>query len=190
VSPPPPLDAPGILYVWAGADGIFKTSESPTEIPPEAKGAVRVLVPGHASGSEQFVWVVDLREPKPTPRAMPRGEWEAKGNAAREALVAAARPETPSPREVAALGVKATIYGASWCKPCHLAEDYLRSKGAAVTKRDIEEEAGASEEMRAKLRGAGLSGASIPVLDVGGTILVGFSTSAIDRALSLAQKKP
>jgi len=62
-------------------------------------------------------------------------------------------------------------------------------KGVRVTMKDIEEEPGANAEMRQKLSSAGLSGASIPVLDVGGTILVGFSTSAVDRALERALKK-
>src|SRR5690606_36745491 len=70
-----------------------------------------------------------------------------------------------------------------------LAEEYLKQKGVRVTMKDIEEELGASVEMRQKLSGAGLSGASIPVLDVGGTILVGFSTSAVDRVLERALRK-
>jgi glutaredoxin len=188
---PPPMQGPGVLYVWSTSEGIFKTTETPSEIPAEARNLVRVLVPGHSSGSEANVWIVDLNASPPTPRPFPRAEWEARGKIARDALVAAAKPDPASaPRQVAGTGIHATIYGASWCKPCHLAEDYLRSRGAKVQKRDIEEDASASEEMRAKLRAAGLSGASIPVIDVAGTILVGFSQGSIDRALSLAQKKP
>jgi hypothetical protein len=37
--------------------------------------------------------------------------------------------------------------------------------------------------MRAKLRAAGLSGGSIPVIDVRGRVLQGFSASAIESAL-------
>jgi glutaredoxin len=186
----PRLDRPGVLYVWVDAEGTFKTTEAPAEIPASARGLVRVLAPDHSSGSESSVWVIDLRAPSPTPRAFPRTEWEAQGKGVREARIAQARPAPVEPEKVAALGIQATIYGASWCKPCHLAEEYLKHKGAKVTKKDIEEDARAGEEMRGKLRSAGLSGASIPVLDVGGTILVGFSAHAIDQALALAGRKP
>jgi len=148
------------------------------------------MVPGHASGSENSVWVVDLSAPGTPPRPYPRTEWEGQSKGVRDARIEAAKPAPAEPSQVAASGISATIYGASWCKPCHLAEEYLKSKGAKVTKKDIEEDSRASDEMRTKLRGAGLSGASIPVLDVGGTILVGFSAHAIDQALALALRKP
>ena len=43
-------------------------------------------------------------------------------------------PRSPA----AASDVTVIIYGADWCKPCHQAEDYLRSKGVRVVKKDVE----------------------------------------------------
>jgi hypothetical protein len=41
--------------------------------------------------------------------------------------------------------------------------------------------------MKRKLERAGMPGASIPVIDVMGRILIGFSPSALDRALEAAR---
>ena len=41
--------------------------------------------------------------------------------------------------------------------------------------------------MRQKLERAGRNGASIPVIDLMGQILVGFSPSALDRAIKTAE---
>ncbi len=79
------------------------------------------------------------------------------------------------------------IYGASWCHPCHEAQAYLKSKGVAVVMKDIEEDPGAAAEMRQKLERSGQRGGSIPVIDVKGQILVGYSSGALDRTLARAQ---
>jgi len=78
------------------------------------------------------------------------------------------------------------IYGASWCGPCHQAADYLRKKGVPYVLKDIEEDANAGREMRAKLNNAGMRAGSIPVIDVRGKLLVGFSAQAVDEALGQA----
>ncbi len=52
--------------------------------------------------------------------------------------------------------------------------------------KDIEETPGAAAEMRDKLSRAGNHGGSIPVIDVRGQILIGFSAPSLDRALARA----
>jgi glutaredoxin len=76
------------------------------------------------------------------------------------------------------------IYGASWCGPCHQAADYLKSRGVAYVMKDVEETPGAAAEMRDKLTRSGHRGGSIPVIDVRGQILIGFSASSIEQALA------
>ncbi len=75
------------------------------------------------------------------------------------------------------------IYGASWCGPCHQAADYLKSKGVPYVLKDVEQMPGAAAEMQQKLARIGRHGGSIPVIDVHGQILVGFSAAALDAAL-------
>lgn len=183
----------GALFTWVDEKGSFHLSESPTEIPESARQQVRIVVDGKSVGSPEYVYVANLNEVhngKYSLLSMPRSEWENIGHKGREQQVFALRPkEEPSATaQLADLKVDAIIYGADWCKPCHLAEDYLRSKGVRVVKKDIEEDPGAAREMQSVLKSAGLSGSSIPVLNVGGTILRGFSERAIDTALARSKK--
>jgi len=182
----------GVLFTWVDSEGAFQITEKASDVPKEASGTVRVVLDGESPGGPNHVFVADLTtiaENQKLPlRTISRLEWETIGKTAREKRVAALRPPpTPKGETPAALGVDAIVYGADWCKPCHLAEDYLKKSGAKVVKKDIEEDPGAAKEMRGKLKRAGMHGSSIPVLDIGGTILRGFSTKAIDAALKRAK---
>jgi glutaredoxin len=181
------------LFTWVDSDGSFQIAEQPTDIPAHGRKTVRVAKEGHSPGGPEHVYVADLTEldqkSKAEVRAITRTEWETLGKKKRDERVAALapkdQPKDPSPSD---LGVDAIVYGADWCKPCHMAEDYLKKRGARVVKKDIEEDPAAASEMRRKLKGAGMSGSSIPVLDVGGTILRGFSEQSVDSALRRAAK--
>ena len=56
-----------------------------------------------------------------------------------------------------------------------------------VTHKDIDDP-NVNEEMRDKLAAAGLKSGSIPVFDVGGKILVGFSEDSLDTAWAAVNK--
>lgn len=185
------LNDPNLAFVWVDKEGNFQTTTDRNEIPDGSKDPVRLLGLSDGPSDPSRVLIANLKAggDKAQARTMSRDDWETQGKALRQARVDAARPRPVEREQVQEGALSAIIYGASWCKPCHLAEEYLKQKGVRVTMKDIEEEPGASAEMRQKLSGAGLSGASIPVLDVGGTILVGFSTSAVDRALERALRK-
>jgi glutaredoxin len=84
--------------------------------------------------------------------------------------------------------VTAIVYGADWCKPCHDAERYLKSLGVRVTKKNIEESRAAQAEMQQKLARAQRSGSSIPVIDVMGRILIGYSPGSLKQAVEAAKQ--
>jgi glutaredoxin len=182
------------LFTWIDQDGSFQIADKPEDVPAHGRSTVRVVKEGHSPGGPEHVYVVDLtaldQKSKFDVRAITRTEWEVLGKKQRDDRVAALVPpptkDDPSPAD---LGVDAIVYGADWCKPCHLAEDYLKKRGARVVKKDIEEDPSAAAEMRRKLKSAGMSGSSIPVLDVGGTILRGFSESSVESALKRAAAK-
>ncbi len=71
-----------------------------------------------------------------------------------------------------------TIYSATWCAFCHAAKDYLDKLGVKYTDRDVEMDPAAGLEAVDKSDQRG-----IPVLDVGGTIIIGFDRPKIDAAL-------
>ncbi len=70
------------------------------------------------------------------------------------------------------------VYSTNTCPWCVRAKDYLKQKGVMYEDINVGEDQKAAEEMVEK---SGQMG--VPVLDINGTIIVGFDKSAIDKAL-------
>lgn len=71
-----------------------------------------------------------------------------------------------------------TVYSATWCAFCHAAKDYLDKLGVKYTDKDVEKDPAAGLEAVNK---SGQRG--IPVLDIGGDIIIGFDRPRIDASL-------
>lgn len=71
-----------------------------------------------------------------------------------------------------------TVYSASWCGFCHAAKQYLDKMGVKYKDIDVEKDPKAGDEIVEK---SGQRG--IPVLDIGGDIIVGFDRPKIDHSL-------
>jgi glutaredoxin 3 len=76
------------------------------------------------------------------------------------------------------MDAKIIIYSADWCAFCHAAKDYLQKKGIAYTEKDVERDSSAAIEAVQKSQQTG-----IPVIDIGGTIIIGFDRPRIDAVL-------
>lgn len=74
--------------------------------------------------------------------------------------------------------VPITIYSADWCAFCHATKDYLDKKGVQYVEKDVEDDPTYAQEAMDK---SGQTG--IPVLDVDGTIIIGFDRPRIDAVL-------
>ena len=111
----------------------------------------------------------------------PRRPWPRRTFAARRA---GASPGAPAANNPLPDGVVVVIYGAAWCKPCHEAADWLKARGVPAVVKDVEQSPDAQAEMQRKLEKAGRRGGSIPVIDVAGQILVGFSAPALEKAIA------
>ena len=202
-------DTPDLMLTWIDEKGEPHVEIHPADVPAPGRAMVRVIVADREDGTKESFYVADLTHKGgdgtyPT-QTMSRRAWEAEIEKRRTEYLARTAPPPPlgpangpllpgTPPAAGGPGDKAppsgltvVIYGASWCHPCHQAQDYLKSKGIPVVLKDIEENPGAASEMRQKLERSGQRGGSIPVIDVGGQILVGFSTDALDRALSRAK---
>jgi len=70
------------------------------------------------------------------------------------------------------------IYSANWCAFCHAAKQYFDKIGVKYEVRDIETDHAYATEAVEK---SGQMG--IPVIDINGTIIVGFDRPKIDAAL-------
>ena len=75
-----------------------------------------------------------------------------------------------------------TIYSATWCAFCHAAKDYFNKLNVKYDDKDIETDPKYAEELVDK---SGQRG--IPVIDIAGTIIVGFDRPKIDEALKAAK---
>ena len=73
---------------------------------------------------------------------------------------------------------KIIIYGAEWCAFCHEAMRYLDGKGAKYTYKNVDLDI---NDAKAAVEKSGQTG--IPVLDMDGTIIIGFDRPRIDQAL-------
>ena len=71
-----------------------------------------------------------------------------------------------------------TVYSADWCAFCHAAKRYLESKGVDFSVKDVEHDIANANEAVQK---SGQMG--IPVLDIDGTIIIGFDRPRIDAVL-------
>ncbi|RME26869.1 MAG: hypothetical protein D6806_05545 [Deltaproteobacteria bacterium] len=89
-------------------------------------------------------------------------------------------------RRLSYAGADVIIYKTSWCTFCKKAAEYLRSRNVAFQEKDIEKDAGAAAELAEKLRRNGLSHQGVPVLDIGGRLVLGFDRERIDYLLKEA----
>ena len=201
-------DSDGLLLTWIDDKGDFRVETRVADVPLIGRDSVRVVDPNRDDGTHaDRVFVVDLREAGPDGtypvRTMTHDAFEAIAVARLEntgptlASAAPAAPTAPAPgspspaatdddtrKPVARAPV--IIYGAEWCGACHDAARYLRSKGIAFVEKDVEKDAGAAREMQQKLAQNGLRAGSIPVIDVRGHVMVGFSAQEVDSALGQA----
>ncbi|GKX68766.1 glutaredoxin family protein [Inconstantimicrobium mannanitabidum] len=72
------------------------------------------------------------------------------------------------------------VYSTNSCPWCVKAKNYLSSKGVDFEDLNVQENMEAREEMVSKSKQMG-----VPVLDIDGTIIVGFDKPEIDKALNL-----
>jgi glutaredoxin len=79
------------------------------------------------------------------------------------------------------------VYSAEWCGYCKKAKTWLTGRGVPFIERDVEKTAGAQAELQAKLRAANVPGGGVPVIDWGGSLVMGFDVAAFERLL---QEKP
>jgi glutaredoxin len=202
----PPLsiqrDTPNLLLTWVDEKGDFHVVQKVDAVPAEGKKTVRVVMVGREEGTGELVYVADLNETAPDGsyrlKTMSRSAWDEIGAGRRKARLEALAPSAPPPPSAAPAAssaqqkspdsrIVAIIYGADWCKPCHSAGDYLKARGITVIHKNIEASEAAQAEMNQKLARAGRGGASIPVIDIMGQLLVGFSPSALDQAVQNAR---
>jgi len=153
--------------------------ERPDDIPLSLRA--RVMVVDLARSPEQrqadrFVFFADLTRP------------DADGRYTARPMSRYRRPVANATGPLAAAAGGVVLYSAPWCGFCKQAKAYLKQRGIAFVERDVEASATAQRELDAKLRAAHAAGGGVPVLDIGGQLVLGFDRARIDEAL--AKLKP
>lgn len=170
---------------------------------PRAPGAVYVSDLTEGSGAGHYTahgvpradWEAEIerrRKERPAVAAAPpRREARPRDPAPRDPVAPEGHPSPEGPAAPGeaprggegAEGQAVIVYGAPWCGACSQARKYLQSKGVSAQFKDIDSDGAARVQMDAKLTKHGLRKGSIPVIDVRGRVMVGFSASKIDEAL-------
>lgn len=70
-----------------------------------------------------------------------------------------------------------TIYTTPWCGFCKMAKNYMQQLGIPFAEKDVEKDQEAAQDAVTK---SGQMG--VPVIDVNGTIILGFDRPALDHA--------
>jgi glutaredoxin len=77
-------------------------------------------------------------------------------------------------------GPPVILYSADWCGACRKAKRHLARRGVDYEERDVDDPAVAAELLRKT------GSRSIPVIDVGGRVLTGFSAGSYDTLIGSA----
>jgi glutaredoxin 3 len=75
---------------------------------------------------------------------------------------------------------KTIIYSTESCPWCHVAKDFLKDNNIEFEAKDVANDDAARAELVEKTGQLG-----VPVLDIDGTIIVGFDKAAISKALKI-----
>jgi glutaredoxin-like YruB-family protein len=75
------------------------------------------------------------------------------------------------------------VYSTSWCGYCRKAKAWLTKRGVDFVEKDVEKDPAAAEELAQKAAASGVRPQGVPVIDVRGTLVLGFDQRALEAAL-------
>jgi arsenate reductase-like glutaredoxin family protein len=199
-------DSSDLTFFWFDGHGNAHGVARVDDVPEASRANVRVEPPQPEQRTPGWVFVADLRAPGPDGRfpvrvvqseqfATELGALTGQAPTIAAPSAPAVPPGTPAilapgaPSGQGAHGGAGTqqprvvVYGAEWCSACHQAAGWLRANNIPFVEHDIEREPQAAQEMLARARAQGVPTGSIPIIDVGGRLLVGFNPEAIQQAL-------
>ncbi len=159
--------------------GEFKTVLSMDKVPLGARGWVRVQDPRVRNVGSRFVYVADLR------KANDKGLFPYKVLTRQQFLNGNALPGQgmgSMGAVVAAVG-KVVLYSRPGCGACDRVRAYLKQRGVQFEEKNIQADAAAAKELKAKAARKGFPTGVVPVIDVNGDIVVGFDVRKLEGLL-------
>jgi glutaredoxin len=176
------------VLTYAGERGQLADAQKVADVPEEARGMVRVKLLRGPNAPPGQVWVANLRQVNDdgTVRleTVSRDMFEelAMGQG-RSSAVELQLPEGIEPPEVAPPSEGVVVYKTEWCGVCKQLLAYLDRKGVQYEAKDIEKDPQAAAELQAKAKQKGVKTGSVPVIDVGGELMVGFDRARLEKLL-------
>ena len=174
------------VLTYAAEKGTFDDTSKIDVVPEVARGLVRVKLLGGPEAPPGQVWVANLRTPEGDGRfklsTVDRDLFEelALGQGLSSSVQL---PEGLQPPEQLAPQTGIIVYKTAWCGVCKKLEAYLSRKGIKYEAKDIEKDAQAAAELKAKADAKGLRTGSVPVIDVRGELMVGFDRAKLEKML-------
>lgn len=161
--------------------GEFRTVASMDEIPLGARGWVRVQDPQVRNVGSRFVYVADLR------KANQKGVFPYRILTRQQFLKGSALPGGGKAGMGVAAGVaavgKVVLYSRPGCSACDSVRAYLKRRGVRFEEKNIQADAEAAKELKAKAARKGFPTGVVPVIDVNGEIVVGFDVRKLESLL-------
>lgn len=173
------------LFSYYASDGKIHDADALSAVPVEARREVLVRDLSRTAGqlhSDEYLYLADLRgeaplEGYPT-SVVSRYQFEAQGDVGSDQL-----PETDGGTSEGVI-----VYGTSWCGACKAARQHLKERHIPYVEKDVEQDAAAAQELARKAKRAGLKLGGVPVIDVGGQLMMGYDPASLDRAWAQAQR--
>jgi glutaredoxin len=190
-------EADHFLFTYLLADGSFKTVEKVEEVPEEARSQVIVIdttLTPQQRKSSKIIYVADLTTPREngTYACRPVSRFKFEKDLLREpgqassVLPPQCEKLEPSPDD------RIILYSTSWCGVCKAAASFLDKEKIPYVVKDVEKDLAAQQELTCKALKTSTRINGVPVLDIGGTLLLGFDRDDILRlaAALTKEKKP
>jgi glutaredoxin len=165
-----------LIYSWQDADGSFHDTQKSSEVPEAFRKHVLVRDLSRSPDelhSDEYLYVADLTEHDDD------GGYP-------YAVVSRYRFKLPTVFTTSDGGFEesvVTVYGTSWCGACAQARQYFTEHHIPFVDKDIEKDGEAAQELAQKAKRAGIEPRGVPVIDVRGHLLEGFSPAAVEEAL-------
>ncbi|TPV96570.1 MAG: hypothetical protein B7733_04045 [Myxococcales bacterium FL481] len=174
------------VLTYAADRGRFVDTSQVDGVPVDARGLVRVSLPGRATPPPGRVFVANLRQPEADGtyrlETVPRDQFEelalGQGRRSRVDLPDGLEP----PPEVPTTG-EIVVYKTDWCGVCKQVMRYFDRKKVAYVAKDVEKDKRAAAELAAKAQAQGVPLGSVPIIDVRGELMVGFDRKRLERLL-------
>jgi glutaredoxin len=175
------------VLTFAGERGKFTDGKTIDDVPADSRGLVKVSLLDGPAPPDGHVWAANLRSPESDGsyalRPVARDDYEelalGQGMSSKVELPEGLEP----PPTVTSTPGQVIVYKTAWCGVCKKVESYLKKKGVDYVAKDIEQDRDAAAELQAKSSKAGVRTGSVPVIDVGGELLVGFDRDRLEKLL-------